>query len=66
MKDLLLSLVVIVFSGAAGGFGAWGLVGAIGLDGTLGAVIAAIVGMLLAVAVFAGLTASMRALGWMR
>ena len=37
-----------------------------GLDGTPGALVAAVIGMVLAVACFAGLTTLLRRLGWIR
>jgi uncharacterized membrane protein YeaQ/YmgE (transglycosylase-associated protein family) len=64
--DLIRSLVLIVIAGGIGGVAAWWLARGIGLDGTLQALVAAVVGMVLAVAVFAALTALLRRLGWMR
>jgi Kef-type K+ transport system membrane component KefB len=64
--DILKSIVLIIIAGGVGGVAAWWLARAMGLDGTPGALIAAVIGMVLAVAFFAGLTTLLRHLGWVR
>ncbi|MEO8345284.1 MAG: hypothetical protein ABI607_06270 [Betaproteobacteria bacterium] len=60
------SVVGILVCGALGGMGAWALVTALGLTGTLSAIAAAIVGMVFAVALWAGITSMLRATGFIR
>jgi hypothetical protein len=64
--DILKSIVLIIIAGGVGGVAAWWLARAIGIDGTPGALIAAVIGMVLAVGFFAGLTTLLRRLGWIR
>ena len=64
--DILRSILLIIIAGGLGGALAWWLARALGLDGTTGAIAAAVIGMVLAVAFFAGLTTLLRRLGWMR
>jgi hypothetical protein len=60
------NIIGILLCGGLGGFAAWALVTGMGLEGVFGAVAAAIIGMGLAVALWAGLTAFLRSLGWIR
>jgi hypothetical protein len=60
------SIVGIVVCGIAGGFAAWMLVAALGVDGVVGALAAAVIGMVVATALWAGGTSLLRALGWLR
>ncbi len=60
------NIIGILLCGGLGGFAAWAFVTGMGWDGVLGAIVAAIVGMGLAVALWAGLTTFLRALGWIR
>ena len=64
--SLLGSILGILVCGVGGGFAAWALVTALGLVGVLGAVAAAVVGMVVATALFAGGTTLLRAAGWIR
>jgi Trk-type K+ transport system membrane component len=66
MNDIIKSLVVIIIAGGIGGVAAWWLTGMMGVEGTLGAIVTAASGMVLAVALFAGLTTLLRTLGWMK
>jgi dolichol kinase len=50
----------------AGGFSAWVLVSNLGIEGVIGAFIAAVIGMIVATALWAGGSALLRALGWIR
>jgi hypothetical protein len=63
---MLGSILGILVCGVAGGFAAWALVTALGLAGVLGAVAAAVIGMVVATALFAGGTTLLRATGWIR
>lgn len=56
----------IIICGGVGGVAAWALVTALGWDGTIGAIVAAVVGMVVAVAVFTAGTSLLRAFGWTR
>jgi len=60
------SIVLIIIAGGVGGVAAWWLARAMGLDGTPGAMVAAVIGMVLALVFFAGLTTLLRRLGWIR
>jgi len=64
--SLLGSILGILVCGVGGGFAAWALVTALGLVGVLGAVAAAVIGMVVATALFAGGTTLLRAAGWIR
>ena len=66
MRAIFNSIVLIIICGGIGGFAAWALVTTIGVDGTWGAILAAIVGMIISVAAFAGLTTLLRALRWIK
>ena len=60
------SVVGIFICGGLGGLAAWALVTGLGLAGTLGAIVAAVVGMVLAVALWTLLTSLLRQFGWIR
>jgi len=60
------SILGIVVCGVGGGIAAWGLVTALGADGVLGAILAAVIGMVVATALWAGGSSLLRALGWLR
>jgi hypothetical protein len=60
------SIVGILLCGIAGGFGAWMIVAMMGIDGVTGAFIAAVIGMVVATALWAGGTALLRALRWIQ
>ena len=60
------SVVGIFVCGGLGGFAAWALVTSVGWDGTPGAIAAAVIGMVVAVALWTGSTSLLRALGWIR
>jgi len=64
MNSLFGSILGIVICGGMGGVSGWMLVGWLGLDGIPGAMVAAGVGMVGAVAAFAAMTSLLRALGW--
>ena len=60
------SIIGIVVCGGLGGFAAWAFITAMGWSGTPGALAAAVVGMVVAVALWTGVTALMRSLGRLR
>ncbi len=60
------NVVGILVCGGLGGFAAWALVTSIGWDGTPGALFAAVIGMVVAVALWTGVTALLRTFGWIR
>jgi len=64
--SIFVSIIGILICGVAGGFSAWMLVSKVGIDGVVGAFIAAIIGMIVATALWAGGAALLRALGWIR
>ena len=64
--SIFVSFIGILICGVAGGFSAWMLVSNLGIDGVIGAFIAAVIGMIVAAALWAGGSALLRALGWMR
>jgi hypothetical protein len=62
--SVLGSIVGILVCGVAGGFAAWMLVTALGVGGVAGALAAAVIGMVVATALWAGGSSLLRALGW--
>jgi len=64
--SMLGSILGILICGVAGGFVAWSAVTALGIDGVFGAILAAVIGMVVATALWAGGTSLLRALGWVR
>jgi hypothetical protein len=66
MGSIVGSILGILLCGGLGGVSAWALVTALGLSGTPAALVAAIVGMMVSVALWAGGSSLLRALGWIR
>ena len=64
--SILGSVIGILVCGVAGGFASWMLVAALGVDGVPGALAAAVIGMVVATALWAGGSSLLRALGWVR
>jgi len=64
--SILQSLVGILVCGAAGALAAWGLVTAAGLEGVAAGIVAAVLGMVAATALWAVGVALLRAWGWIR
>ena len=64
--SILGSAVGILACGVMGGIAAYVLVAAVGLDGVPGALLAAVIGMVVATAFWAGGSCLFRALGWLR
>ena len=60
------SILGIFTCGVAGGFAAWSAVTAWGVDGVAGAILAAVIGMVVATALWAGASTLLRTLGWIR
>jgi hypothetical protein len=60
------SVLGILFCGGLGGVAAWAMVATLGWEGTPGAIVAVIMGMVISVALWTGLTVLLRALGWDR
>jgi hypothetical protein len=60
------SVIGILVCGGLGGFAAWALVTSVGWVGTAGAIAAAVTGMVIAVALWAGMTSLLRALRWIK
>ena len=60
------SIIAILICGIAGGFAAWMLVSRLGIGGVAGALVAAVMGMIVATALWAGGSALLRALRWIR
>ena len=63
---MLGSILGIFICGVGGGFAAWWSVTALGIDGVMGAILAAVIGMVVATALWAGGTTLLRTLGWVR
>jgi hypothetical protein len=66
MKSIAARIIVIIVCGGIGGVAAWGFVAWLGITGPAGALVAAAVGMVIAVAAFAGTTTLLRGAGWMK
>jgi hypothetical protein len=64
--SILASIIAILICGVAGGFAAWMLVAKLGIEGVPGALVAAVIGMIVATALWAGGLALLHALGWIR
>jgi hypothetical protein len=60
------SILGILVCGVAGGVVAWSAVGAWGLDGVPGALLAAVIGMVVATALWTVGASLLRAVGWLR
>ena len=64
--SILGSIVGILACGVLGGVAAFVLVAAAGVDGVPGALLAALIGMVVATALWAAGSSLLRALGWLR
>ena len=64
MKSVAVSIFCIVVSGGIGAVAGWSAGAWLGLAGVAAALVAVAVGLPVAVAIFAGVTPVMRALGW--
>ena len=60
------SIIGILICGITGGFAAWMLVSRLGIDGVTGACVAAVIGMIVATALWAGGSWLLRAVGFLR
>ena len=60
------SILGILVCGVGGGIAAWALVTVLGVDGVLGAILAAVIGMVVATGLWAGGSSLLRAMGWLR
>ena len=60
------SIVGILVCGVAGGFAAWMIVSALGIDGVTGALVAAVMGMIVATALWVAGSWLLRSVGWLR
>jgi hypothetical protein len=63
---MLGSILGILVCGVGGGLAGWAAVTALGVAGVLGAILAAVTGMVVATALWAGGSSLLRALGWVR
>lgn len=64
--SILGSIIGILICGVTGGFAAWMLVTKLGIDGVTGALAAAVIGMVVATALWAGGSWLLRTVGWLR
>jgi hypothetical protein len=64
--SIVFSILGILVGGIAGGLAGWSTIALLGLAGVGGALVAAIIGMIVATAVWIGLTVLLRALGFLR
>jgi hypothetical protein len=64
--SMLGSILGILVCGVGGGLAAWAAVTALGVAGVLGAMLAAVTGMVVATALWAGGSSLLRAMGWVR
>jgi len=62
-REVFWSVVGILVSGAAGGFAGWAVAQALDLAGVAAALVAAVTGMVVATAVWLGLTLLLRRIG---
>ena len=60
------SIIGILICGVTGGFAAWMVVSKLGIDGVIGACVAALMGMIVATALWAGGSWLLRTVGWLR
>jgi len=65
-SSILFSILGILVSGLCGGVAGWALVQLFGLGGVAAALLAAVVGMVVATGVWVGITVVLRALGMVR
>lgn len=66
MKSIVLSVLAILVCGGLGAFAGSGAVSAIGWTGTGGAVVAAVIGMVVATLAWVAGAALLRKAGWLR
>jgi hypothetical protein len=66
MTSIVLSVLAILLCGGLGAFAGFGAVSMIGWTGTWGAIVAAVIGMVVATLAWAGGAALLRRLGWLR
>jgi hypothetical protein len=64
--DIVWSVIGILISGAAGGLAGWWVIGTLGVGGAAGAIIAAVIAMVVATGVWLALTVGLRKLGLVR
>ena len=64
--SIVFSVLGILVSGILGGLAGWTVITLLGFSGVGGALVAAPVGMVVATAVWVGLTVLLRALGYLR
>jgi hypothetical protein len=62
-RSIFFSIVGILISGLSGGLAGWSVVALFGMGGVAAALLAAVVGMVVATGVWVGLTVVLRALG---
>lgn len=65
-SSIVFSIVGILVSGLCGGVAGWALVQLFGLSGVPAALVAAVVGMVVATGTWVGITVLLRALGMVR
>ena len=65
-ESTLWSVVGILISGMCGGLAGWASVAVLGWSGIGGAIVAAIIGMVVATATWVGLTVLLRAVGFLQ
>lgn len=65
-SSILYSIIGILLSGLAGGIAGWSIIGALGWSGVGGALAAAVIGMVVATAVWVALTVLARKAGLAR
>jgi len=65
-SSILFSVLGILVSGLCGGLAGWSLVQLFGLTGVAAALLAAVVGMVVATGVWVGITVALRAIGMVR
>ena len=64
--SMLGSILGIAICGVGGGIAGWASVTGLGVDGVFGAILAAVIGMVVATALFAGGSSLLRAMGRVR
>ena len=65
-RSIFFSIVGILIAGTCGGLAGWLVVGMLGLSGVAGALVAAVVGMLVATSVWVALTVLLEKAGLLR
>jgi hypothetical protein len=66
MRSIVFSVLGILVSGTVGGLAGWSTITVLGFTGVGGALVAASIGMVVATAVWIGITALLRALRFLR